>query len=113
MPKVSLTTSVRDVIFTISANRLGATAVVDETGQLTGIVTDGDIRRIAYEHESFWQLCARDVMTAGPVCIAPDEYAVAALQLMQERDITQLIVAEEGHVYGFVHLHDLLREGLV
>ena len=112
-PKVSLHTTVKDVIFTISGSRLGATAVIDEAGLLAGIVTDGDIRRMAYEHESFWRLSAKEVMTASPVCITPDEYAVAALQLMQERDITQLIVAEEGHVHGFVHLHDLLKEGLV
>lgn len=112
-PQVLPDTPVKDVIFTISANRLGATAVVNETGSLAGIVTDGDIRRIAYEHDSIWQLCAQDVMTHSPVCVEPDDYAVAALQLMQERNITQLIVAEAGRVYGFVHLHDLLKEGLV
>ncbi|MVM30713.1 KpsF/GutQ family sugar-phosphate isomerase [Spirosoma sp. HMF4905] len=112
-PQVLPNTTIKDVIFTISANRLGATAVVDESGLLVGIVTDGDIRRVAYEHDSFWQLCAQDAMTPQPVCVAPDEYAVAALQLMQERDITQLIVAEAGRVHGFVHLHDLLKEGLV
>ncbi|MBD2756257.1 KpsF/GutQ family sugar-phosphate isomerase [Spirosoma validum] len=112
-PKVLPDTPVRDVIFTISANRLGATAVVDEAGLLKGIVTDGDIRRMAYEHDSFWKLCAEDVMTPTPVCVTPDEYAVAALQVMQERNITQLIVAEADRVQGFIHLHDLLREGLV
>lgn len=112
-PQVLPGTPIKEVIFTISANRLGATAVVDEAGCLKGIVTDGDIRRMAYEHDSFWKLCADDVMTSTPVCVAPDEYAVAALQLMQERNITQLIVAEANQVYGFVHLHDLLREGLV
>lgn len=112
-PVVLLNTPIKDVIFTISANRLGATAVVDETGLLKGIVTDGDIRRMAYEHDSFWQLCAQDVMTSAPVCVAADEYAVAALQLMQERNISQLIVADHAEVHGFIHLHDLLREGLV
>lgn len=112
-PQVSPGTPVKDVIFTISANRLGATAVVDEAGLLIGIVTDGDIRRMAYNYDLFWQLCAQDVMTPAPVCVAPNEYAVAALQLMQEQDITQLIVAEAGRVLGFIHLHDLLREGLV
>ncbi|MFD2936050.1 KpsF/GutQ family sugar-phosphate isomerase [Spirosoma flavum] len=112
-PQVSLSTSVKDVIFTISANRLGATAVVDEAGLLVGIVTDGDIRRMAYDHDLFWQLYAQDVMTSMPVCVGPDEYAVAALQLMQERDVTQLVVTEERRVLGFIHLHDLLREGLV
>ncbi|MFD2572518.1 SIS domain-containing protein [Spirosoma soli] len=112
-PQVLLNTSIKDVIFTISANRLGATAVIDENGLLAGIVTDGDIRRVAHEHDSFWQLSANDAMTTKPVCVAPDEYAVAALQLMQERNITQVIVAESGRVKGFVHLHDLLKEGLV
>ena len=112
-PQVSPDMAVRDVIFEISANRLGATAVVDEHGLLTGIVTDGDIRRMAYAHDSFLNLCARDVMTASPICVSPDEYAVAALQLMQERNITQLVVADAGKVKGFVHLHDLLREGLI
>ncbi|MBD2701099.1 KpsF/GutQ family sugar-phosphate isomerase [Spirosoma sp. BT702] len=112
-PHVSPDTPVRELIFNISANRLGATAIVDDQGLLAGIVTDGDIRRMAYQHESFWQLCARDVMTPSPVCVTPDDYAVAALQLMQERNITQLIVAEDGHLRGFVHLHDLLKEGLV
>ncbi|ADB41924.1 KpsF/GutQ family sugar-phosphate isomerase [Spirosoma linguale] len=112
-PRVVPGTPLRDVIFTISANRLGATAVVDEEGTLAGIVTDGDIRRTAYDHSTFWELCAQDVMTTQPVCVAPDEYAVVALQLMQERDISQLVVVEDTQVLGFIHLHDLLREGLI
>ena len=112
-PHVSPDMKVRDVIFEISANRLGATAVVNTDGLLAGIVTDGDIRRMAYVHDSFLQLHARDVMTHSPVCVSPEDYAVAALQLMQERNITQLVVADNGRLKGFVHLHDLLREGLV
>lgn len=112
-PKVSPDMPVRDVIFEISANRLGATAVVDDANLLAGIVTDGDIRRMAYAHNSFLSLRARDVMTCFPVCVSPDDFAVAALQLMQERNITQLIVADGGRVKGFIHLHDLLKEGLV
>lgn len=112
-PCVAPDTSLKEVIFTISKNRLGATAVVDTNNILCGIITDGDIRRMAYEHDSFLDLHARDVMTPAPVCVSPDEYAVFALQLMQDRNITQLIVAEDQQVRGFVHLHDLLREGLV
>lgn len=112
-PTVPPDMAVRDVIFAISANRLGATAVVGDQSKLIGIVTDGDIRRMAYTHDSFLQLCAHDVMTTSPICVSPDEYAVAALQLMQARNITQLVVAENGRVKGFIHLHDLLREGLV
>ena len=112
-PHVLPNASVKEVIFTISANRLGATAVVNDTGLLVGIITDGDIRRMAYEHDAFWQLSAQDVMTAQPVCVPPETYAVAALQLMQERNISQLIVADIDRVHGFVHLHDLIKEGLV
>ncbi|GAB3029418.1 KpsF/GutQ family sugar-phosphate isomerase [Spirosoma pulveris] len=112
-PKVLPDTPLREVIFMISANRLGATAVVDKDGTLAGIVTDGDIRRTAYDHNAFWELCAQDVMTTQPVCVNPDEYAVVALQLMQERDISQLVVADDTQVLGFIHLHDLLREGLI
>ncbi len=112
-PRVSPETAVKEVIFSISANRLGATAVVDGENKLCGIVTDGDIRRMAYEHDSFLDLHARDVMTPAPVCVPPDEFAVSALQIMQERNITQLIVVEGEMVVGFIHLHDLLREGLV
>lgn len=112
-PRVSPETAVKEVIFTISANRLGATAVVDTDNKLRGIITDGDIRRMAYEHDSFLDLHARDVMTPAPVCVSPDDYAVLALQIMQDRNITQLIVADDNQVKGFVHLHDLLREGLV
>lgn len=112
-PRVSPDTFVKEVIFEISANRLGATAVVDDAGHLLGIVTDGDIRRMAYQHEQFWQLHARDVMTPTPVCVAPDEFAVAALQLMESRNISQLVVVQENKMLGFVHLHDLLKEGLV
>ncbi|SOD88291.1 KpsF/GutQ family sugar-phosphate isomerase [Spirosoma fluviale] len=112
-PRVLPDTPLREVIFMISANRLGATAVVDQNGVLAGIVTDGDIRRTAYDHTSFWELCAQDVMTTQPVCVGPDEYAVVALQLMQEKDISQLVVADNTQVLGFIHLHDLLREGLI
>jgi arabinose-5-phosphate isomerase len=112
-PQVHLEASLKDVIFEISSKRLGATAVVNQEGLLAGIVTDGDIRRVAYQQNDFWQLQACDIMTASPVCIDADEYAMGALQLMRDRDISQLIVTENGYVKGFVHLHDLLKEGLV
>lgn len=112
-PKVLPHSPIKEVIFTISANRLGATAVVSESGALLGIVTDGDIRRMAQKHDSFWELSANDAMTLRPVCVEPDEYAVSALQMMQERNISQIIVTEDNQVKGFVHLHDLLKEGLV
>ncbi len=112
-PQVSPHTSLHDVILEITSKRLGATAVVNEDHLLTGIVTDGDLRRMLNTHDEYKHLCARDIMTPAPICVSPDDYAVEALQLMQSRNITQLIVAEGRVLKGFVHLHDLLREGLV
>ncbi len=112
-PTVSIDALVKDVILEISAKRLGATAVLGEDGMLAGIITDGDIRRTALMHTSFWELTAADIMTTTPACIAPDAFAVDALQLMEDRNISQLVVRSENKVVGFIHLHDLLREGLV
>ncbi len=113
-PTVLTDTNVRQVILAISASRLGATAVVNEANELAGIVTDGDVRRMLNEHgDHFLHLLATDIFTPMPVCVAPDDYAVEALQLMQSRNISQVIVTENRQVLGFVHLHDLLREGLV
>ena len=112
--------SIHDTMLAMSAGRLGATAVQDEptdsakSGTLVGIITDGDVRRMVSEHQDYRHLCARDIMTPNPVCVAPDDYAVTALEIMQKRNITQILVAEPGGtLVGFVHLHDLLREGLV
>ena len=112
-PQVSLTTSVKEAIIEISSKRLGATAVLNQDGLVTGIITDGDVRRMLNHTDDFRNLCARDIMTASPVCITPDDYAVRALEIMQQRNITQLIVAEGEQLKGFVHLHDLLKEGIV
>lgn len=112
-PTVSTYTLIKDVILEISAKRLGATAVLHEDGTLAGIITDGDIRRTASMHASFWELTAADIMTTTPVCIDPDAFAINALQLMEDRNISQLVVYNQAKVVGFIHLHDLLREGLV
>ena len=105
--------SIHDTMLTMSAGRLGATAVQETNGTLEGIITDGDVRRMVSQHEDYRHLCARDIMTPNPICVAPDDYAVAALEVMQKRNITQILVAESGTLVGFVHLHDLLKEGLV
>ncbi len=112
-PTVSTHTLVKDVILEISAKRLGATAVLHEDGTLAGVITDGDIRRTAAAHREFWELTAADIMTTTPVCVNPDTYAINALQLMEDRNISQLVVNSHDKVVGFVHLHDLLREGIV
>ncbi|RYF66194.1 MAG: KpsF/GutQ family sugar-phosphate isomerase [Cytophagaceae bacterium] len=118
-PCVQPNQSIHDTMLTMSAGRLGATAVQDEStdsargGTLLGIITDGDVRRMVSQHDDYRHLCARDIMTPNPICVSPDDYAVAALEIMQSRNITQILVAEGGKLVGFVHLHDLLKEGLV
>jgi arabinose-5-phosphate isomerase len=113
LPLVKPDTSVKDVILEISVKRLGATAVVNDQKNLLGIITDGDLRRMLEKETSIVSLKAEDIMTRGPRTINADDYAVRALQIMQEKNITQLIVLSNDQVAGFVHLHDLLKEGIV
>lgn len=112
LPVISEVASVREIIVEISSKRLGATAVVDKNNKLTGIITDGDLRRMLNKHVEFESLDAKAIMSPDPQVISPTEYALTALQLMQEKSITQLIVCQDKEVLGFVHLHDLLKEGL-
>lgn len=113
LPKVSPDTSIKDVILEISSKRLGCTAVVDGNDNLQGIITDGDLRRMLQGNQSFESLRAVDIMTRKPKTIEKDEFAVKALHVMQENSITQLAVLEGEKIAGFVHLHDLLKEGIV
>jgi arabinose-5-phosphate isomerase len=113
VPKVAPNASLKDVILEISSKRLGATAVVNGTGELAGIITDGDLRRMLESGRPTSGLIATDIMTRNPKTIDRAEYAVRALQLMQEKSITQLVVMDGASVAGFVHLHDLLKEGIV
>ena len=111
-PKVTLTTPLKEVILEISSKRLGVTAVTDN-GKMLGVVTDGDLRRMLQKTDSITGLYAKDVMTTSPKTITPDELAVNALQLMKQNNITQLIVVEGGKYLGVLHLHDLIREGIM
>jgi arabinose-5-phosphate isomerase len=113
-PAVTEEASLKEIIIEISSKRLGATAVLQEPSHsLTGIITDGDLRRMLNNYESLQQIKARDIMTKAPLTIEAEEYAAAALALMQQKNITQLIVTKSGAFAGFVHLHDLLKEGLI
>jgi arabinose-5-phosphate isomerase len=113
VPKVFENSSLKEVIMEISSKRLGATAVVDENDHLTGIVTDGDLRRMLNNHENITGLSAKNIMTSSPKTIDKDEYAMEALKIMQEKNITQLVVTEGKKMRGFIHLHDLIKEGIV
>jgi arabinose-5-phosphate isomerase len=112
-PQVQDDAPLKEVLLEISGKRLGATAVLDAAGTLAGIITDGDLRRMLGSFSDLEKLKARDILTPHPATIDVDDFAAEALNRMQERNITQLVVTEEGQFAGFIHLHDLLREGLV
>jgi arabinose-5-phosphate isomerase len=112
LPLVPPDATLREVILEISSKRLGCTAVADNNQKLLGIITDGDLRRMLQKNPDLAAIKAQDIMTVNPKCIQQDEYAVKALQLMQENNITQLVVLDGDKIAGFVHLHDLLKEGI-
>ncbi len=111
-PEVSSDTSVKDVIIEITKNRLGAVAVVDD-GRLSGIITDGDIRRMLEKNNSIDGLRAKDIMSTSPKHIDKDELAVNALNVLRHNNITQILVGTDTKFEGFIHLHDLLKEGII
>ena len=112
-PKLSKGKSLKAVIVEISSKRLGATAVVNDDDKLLGIITDGDLRRMLEKNIPLDNIKAADIMTTTPKSIGPDELAVDALDLMRKKSITQLVVVDNGKYLGFIHLHDLIREGLI
>lgn len=112
-PLVFLNTSLNQSILEISAKRLGATAVLNSDHQLEGIITDGDLRRLLEKNQNLDEVTARDVMSTHPRTIHPDAYAVEALGLMRTNNITQLLVVKEQNYLGVIHIHDILKEGIV
>jgi arabinose-5-phosphate isomerase len=111
-PVVAPDAAISEVILEISSNRLGATAVISKN-KLAGIITDGDLRRMMQKHRNFMELKAKDIMTLRPRSVQKDVMAVEALDIMKAGNITQLVVMDEKKFLGFVHLHDLLREGII
>ncbi|MDD4644938.1 MAG: CBS domain-containing protein, partial [Bacteroidales bacterium] len=112
-PQVFESDPVRKVIIEISSKRLGATAVLDESGKITGIVTDGDLRRMMEKYDDTKPLIAKDIMSHNPKNISPDELATNALETMRHNSITQLLVVRDGKYLGVIHIHDILREGII
>lgn len=111
-PEVTSQATVKEVIIEITKNRLGAVAVVDN-GQLAGIITDGDIRRMLEKNSTIEGLTAEDIMTRSPKHIDKNELAVNALEVLRVNNITQILVGSDTKFEGFVHLHDLLKEGII
>ena len=112
-PCVQLDSSVKEVIVEITKNRLGATAVVDNSNQICGIVTDGDLRRMLEKSDSFTMFTAKDIMSKSPKLIASDSLAAEAFELMRKNNINQLLVTENDSYVGVVHIQDLIREGII
>jgi len=111
-PQVDVETPVRQIIITITQDRLGATAVLDKEG-IVGIITDGDIRRMLESHDNLSAIRAKDIMGKNPKSIDKQELAVNALMIMRTHNITQLLVTDEGKYAGIVHIQDLLKEGII
>lgn len=111
-PRVSPDTNVRDVIVEISEKMLGVAAVIEDE-KIIGIITDGDIRRMLRNNEAFIHLTARDIMSKDPKTISQDAMAVDALDMLEEFKISQLIAQDGGNYAGVVHIHNLIREGII
>jgi len=112
IPKVHQAVPLKDAILEITTKRLGATSVLNDEGELAGIITDGDLRRLLERDTDIKNLLAYDVMTGSPKTIAPNTLASTALELMEEYKITQLLVVEDRKPVGIIHMHDLIQLGL-
>ncbi len=114
MPSVHLSAPMRDVVYEMSKKGLGMTCVVDDHGRLAGIITDGDLRRRMSEMASILDRTAHEVMTPDPITIERAMLAAEALNILEQRKITSLVVVGADHVAeGVVHLHDLWRTELI
>jgi len=111
-PEVGPGDDIKTLIMEISSKRLGAAAVVTD-GELLGIITDGDLRRMLEQGGDINTLKAEDIMSVGPKAVNENELVVKALELMRENKITQLPVLKEGKYSGIVHMHDIIKEGII
>lgn len=112
MPQVAPTTGIKEAIHEISAKRLGVTAVIED-GKLIGIITDGDIRRMLNDRDNIAGVTAADVMTRNPKTVASHDMVIDAFNTMENHSITQLMVVDGGVYKGVLHIHDILKEGVI
>lgn len=113
IPRVSHRASLREAILEMTNKKLGMTTVVDEAGCLLGVITDGDLRRFLQKGSDVTATKAGEVATRHPKVIPPQELAARALQTMEQYSITSLVVEDNGEIVGVIHLHDLLKSGVV
>jgi arabinose-5-phosphate isomerase len=111
-PKVNPEQSLKEVIVEMTKKRLGVTAVIDSDNNLLGIITDGDLRRML-EKNGLDAIKAKDIMTKNPKTIQPSEMAINALDILRQNEIVHLVVVENKKYLGIIHLHDLVKEGLL
>ncbi|MBR2194509.1 MAG: KpsF/GutQ family sugar-phosphate isomerase [Salinivirgaceae bacterium] len=112
-PQVAATDNIKQVIMEMTSKRLGATAVLNADGDMVGIITDGDLRRMLMSGRDVANLTAADIMSVKPKTIDENAMAVNAFHLMEQNHITQLIVLKDGRYAGVIHIHDILQEGIV
>jgi len=112
-PQVKSGDGVRQVIVEITRHRLGITAVLDDDGKLEGVITDGDLRRMLEKNGDVDLQKAKDIMSLNPKTIEAHTLAVSALNIMRQNNITQLLVTDENIYVGVLHLHDLIKEGII
>ena len=111
-PAVSLNSGIKEVIIEISKKRLGVTAVT-ENNKIVGIITDGDLRRMLANTEDFSKLYAKDIMSKAPRTINVSAMAIEAMEIMESNEISQLLVQDNEQYAGVIHLHDLIKEGII
>jgi arabinose-5-phosphate isomerase len=113
VPKVSPAASLPETVLEMTSKRLGATAVVNPDGSVFGVITDGDLRRMLQKWDFIKDVQAKDICTINPKSIEPNELAVTALDQLRKNDITHLVVSSGNQYIGILHLHDLIKEGLI
>lgn len=111
-PAVEMNADLKEVIITITKFRMGATAVVKD-GAINGIITDGDLRRMLQKGGDLANVKAEDIMSKNPKCIEEDRLAVSALDIMRKNDVSQLLITSNNVYVGVLHLHDLVKEGII
>ncbi len=112
-PKVGPQASLKEVIMEMTSKRLGATAVTGDNNHLLGVITDGDLRRMLERNVNQEDVSAKDIMTSTPTTISKNALAVEALELLRAKDISQLLVMDGDQYAGFIHIHDLVKEGII
>jgi arabinose-5-phosphate isomerase len=113
LPIATLTTSMKDLLYIISSKGFGCAAIVDEKGLLTGIITDGDLRRAMEKYDNPLNMPIADIMSKNPKRISSEDLAASAMAMMEKHSITSLFVTDEGgKPIGILHLHDLIKAGI-